>query len=330
MNERESWVRLCFPGAYIVQTETGQRETHMAPERLANIAQNTNAYLAKCKAEARPGTTPFTFPILIEHEPSGIRLGGISELRYGELDESGPALWARARWTAIAWEAIKAESIERVSLGTDPNFVDEHGRAWGELLCEFSVVSHPLMRGVGSVQDTLTLRASATTKRVERFNASPTQEKQPMTEDQIKALIASFATMLQEALAPLMVATQTMQEAATDTSATPDAALEEAIAELEGEPNADAVAANAEEELEEKLSALEEEKEQMSARIKRLEGAFTKLIKRQKGLNFSERGAQGKSGAARPTAGLSGDAKVEALKARGLSGEALWKAYYGG
>jgi len=318
---RTTWIRLIFPGDYTVRTETGSRVSKMTALRLSSIAANTNRALETWSASMPSGETAFGFPVLVEHASEGKRLGTIREVKFGDIDGKGAALWAKAEWTPTAWKMIEQEDIQHVSLGTEPDYTDEQGNQFGECLVEFSVVGHPLIKSIGRIQDTMSLRASKQTSAVERFSSTPITASTDMTEDQMKALIAALSAALNEAMAPVRLALDALNKAAMEPAATPQDAVDDALAALDAEPEE----APPEEDMSED-GEVDEEKEEMSARIKRLESAFVKLATRSQGLNFSERGSQGKSGAAK-VAGTP-EQKVKALVAQGKSGHELFAAYY--
>lgn len=325
----ESWVRLIYPGVYTVRTDDGTRQTDMSPQRLAELAANTNALLASFAARAPEGLSPYTLPVRVEHEPRGERLGNIQEVRFADLDAKGPALWALTRWTPAAWEKVEAVDIQHVSLGTEPDYVDELGQEFGEVLIEFSVVDHPLIKNIGTLQDSMALRASSNKRHVERFNNTPAPAPQDdaMTPEQIAALADAIGARVAQELAPI---TAKLDAALGTTPATPEAtptpapevdptlamseeekALEEAMNELEKEEamNADAEATK--------------EKEAMSARIKRLERCVLQLTSRAKGLQFSERGSSNPPRhTPKPAARGDYEARLAEAKAKGMKGDA--------
>ena len=332
----ESWVQLIYPGAYTVQTADDERETVMTVARLQAIADNTNRLIRSFKARARAGKTAFSLPIKVEHDAAGARLGDIDELRFADLDGAGQALWAYGLWSAGAWRAIQQKDIKFVSIGTEPNYIDELGNRFGEVLVEFSVVDHPLIKDIGTLQDTMSLRASALTV-VERFNNTPTQDT-TMTDDQIKAMADAIGARVEQAIAPLGTKMDAVMKSLADASATPVPPaktpeepkqpkqpeeakkpeqasadpLEEAMKKLDAQQPAQPEQASA-----------KAQSEAMSARLDQLTNVVLKLTERTTGLQFSERGNSTPTQVPTSQAAVSSfDRALEQAKAQGLTGDA--------
>lgn len=338
----ESWVQLIFPGAYKVQTADGERETVMTVARLQAIADNTNRLIRSFKARARAGKTAFSLPIRVEHEAGGARLGDIDELRFADLDSTGHALWAYGLWSEGAWRAIEQKDIKFVSIGTEPNYIDELGNSFGEVLVEFSVVDHPLIKDIGTLQDTMSLRASAL-KVVERFNNTPTTPTQDttMTDDQIKAMADAIGARVEQAMAPLGTKMDAMMKVLADaaTAPTPPAKTPEEpkqpedVKKSEEAKKPEQASSDPLEEAMKKLdgqqpkqpeqASTKAQAEAMSARLDQLTNVVLKLTERATGLQFSERGNSTPTHV--PTsqpAASSFDRALEAAKAQGLTGDA--------
>jgi hypothetical protein len=123
----------------------------------AQLVSETQRALAHWRAVAPAGSTPYTPPILVEHQRAGQRQGGILDARLaGAGDRRG--VYLLADWTEGAWSRVVADMTAHVSIGTVPSYRDGDGETFGPLIDELSLTEHPRLKSIGTIQDTMALR----------------------------------------------------------------------------------------------------------------------------------------------------------------------------
>jgi hypothetical protein len=123
----------------------------------AALVAETQRALAHWRAVAPAGLTPYTPPILVEHQRQGARQGGIEDVRLaGVGDRRG--IYLLAAWTEQAWARVCSDVSTRVSIGTTPKYRDGDGAEFGPLIDELSLTEHPRLKSIGTIQDTMALR----------------------------------------------------------------------------------------------------------------------------------------------------------------------------
>lgn len=128
-------------------------------EWATTVVANTNRALMTWATEAPPGGTPYTLPVLREHNHAGWRGGNVY----------GAKLAGEGAWYGIyldtEWLPGVAEQIDRketcfVSIGTYGSYLDYAGRDFGPMVEELSITENPRLKNMGSIQDTRALRLS--------------------------------------------------------------------------------------------------------------------------------------------------------------------------
>jgi hypothetical protein len=210
-------------------------------EQARRIVAETLRALAFWASIAPEGSAPYTPPVLREHKREGQRYGSIVGIKLsGVLEKRG--IWLQVDWLDATYEDIEAYKSQHVSIGTVKSYRDGSGEVFGPLVNELSLTEHPRLRGIGSIQDTLTLRLS------------DAMEKSTMTEEEIMALLephlSEIATLKEEL-------TTLKEEVATLKKEEPDETPEEVVetADEEGEDKMEELATKLSDRIFEKLEA---------------------------------------------------------------------------
>ena len=146
----QSKVRVLRAGPMVYRGEAVEFST----EDLQRIAAETRRLIHNCEryAEEREGQTPWTPPILREHNSRGSRDGDILG-----AEVSGDELFVRVQWRDGVWSDIQNEEVEFVSVGIRGPYQDMRGEEYSDVIWEVSLTSHPVRKDIGRIQDTITL-----------------------------------------------------------------------------------------------------------------------------------------------------------------------------
>lgn len=153
--ENESWVRLFRAGPLVYEGEPMDVDA----DELELIASETNRLIANCEryaAEAGDDRTPWKPPIMAEHKSEGGKTYG----RLAELKVRRDELFGRAQWKAATWEQVLAEDVEFVSPHVVGAYQDAKGEKYQRVLWETSLTTHPKLKDIGRIQDTMSIRLS--------------------------------------------------------------------------------------------------------------------------------------------------------------------------
>lgn len=132
------------------------------------------------------GGTPYTPPVLAEHVRKGQRFGSILDAKLsGTGDRRG--VYLLIDWLDATFADIESYKSQHVSIGITPNYRDGSGEVFASLIDELSLTEHPRLRGIGSIQDTLSLRLS---------DAILTTQGDDMSEEEILALFEQYLAKL--------------------------------------------------------------------------------------------------------------------------------------
>lgn len=200
-------------------------------EQARQLVAETLRALEFWRSIAPANSTPYTPPVLREHVRAGKRCGSIIDIKLsGLLEKRG--VWLLVDWLDATAADIMAYKSQYVSIGTVQTYRDGSGQVFGPIVDELSLTEHPRLRGIGAIQDTLTLRLSdamevAMTKEEIEAMMAPLQEK-------INAQQAMIEEM-QQKLAEKEVEVEAADEEKTDE----EKADEEGAAELADEEKVD-------------------------------------------------------------------------------------------
>lgn len=213
-------------------------------EQARRIVAETLRALAFWASIAPEGSAPYTPPVLREHKREGQRYGSVVGCKLsGILEKRG--IWLQVDWLDATYEDIEAYKSQHVSIGTVKSYRDGSGEVFGPLVNELSLTEHPRLRGIGSIQDTLTLRLS------------DAMEKSTMTEEEIMALLEphlSEILTLKDELTALKDEVAALKEEKVDE---PPEAVEEVVevADEEDEDKMEELATKLSDRIYEKLEA---------------------------------------------------------------------------
>lgn len=259
-------------------------------EQARQLVAETLRALEFWRSIAPAGSTPYTPPVLREHERAGRRCGSILDCKLsGLLEKRG--VWLFVDWLDATAADIEAYNSQYVSIGTVQSYRDGSGQVFGPIVDELSLTEHPRLRGIGTIQDTLTLRLSDAMEVV-------------MTKEEVEAMMAP----LMEQLAAQQAVIDELKQAQAEKGAG------------EGEPPADL----ADEENLDELDAADDEEKKPDEMETRLADRITKQV--LEGVT-TQLGTMrlGAYPAAPPPAGKTPRTVVEKLaaaKAKGLTGQA--------
>lgn len=122
------------------------------------LVNETRRALAHWRAVALPGSTPYTPPVIEEHERAGKRLGSLLDAKLAPSPAGSLGLYLLVDWTSEAAANIRALKSRHVSIGTLPTYRDGDGAVFAPVIDELSLTEHPRLKTIGSIQDTLALR----------------------------------------------------------------------------------------------------------------------------------------------------------------------------
>lgn len=298
MTRRTSWVYALPPGPLVLQDGTS---TVVTDSQLTDLARETRRYLLATAARAhRAGVTPYRLPVLSEHQRTGKRLGSLLDAKIADR-QGKRGLWLLVSWTAAAWTSIEHEEIVHVSVGTEPTYTDETGTTYGPLVWELSITTHPRVKTLGSIQDTLRLRLSDKDKK--------------MSPEEIAEIMAAQMQAIESLTARI-------------------AALEEAQATAQEMEAAEAAEDDKEEE--EEIKAADDDKDKMALALAdalapfaaslKAQGEALKALTRTRGLHLAERGA----GDTAPRGGTAQETLAEYKARTGTTGDAAHRGWLAG
>lgn len=278
----EIWVWDESKGDYVPRT--------ISTSQAKSIVAETKRALEYWRSINPQGSTPYTPPVLREHERSGARFGSILDAKVsGTLDKRG--IYLLIDWLDATFEDIESFKSQHVSIGIASSYRDGTGEVFGSIIDELSLTEHPRLRGIGSIQDTLSLRLS---------DAIISQEEKKMSEEEILALFEQYNEKLQG-----LLDTMAALKAELDAIKPAEEALVEASDEEVKEEEEEALEASDEE------AKKEEELEALAAKLS------DKVMARLQGMRLGDRPNAPAPSGKRP---VTSEDKIKAAKAKGLSG----------
>lgn len=190
--DRQSWVRLLHPTTVHLtryeQSASGEmvrhdRTTEVTPQLLAALVADTKRLFAAYDKLAG-SATPYRPPVLREHERDGERVGTILDVKLADGQ-----LYALTEWSATAWQGVQNGTIRHVSAGWDYDFLLQDGSRYDVVLQEFSITSSPVLKSIGTIQDTLGLQLAE--------QRAPTKEA-PMDPEKVQEMLDALASALEK------------------------------------------------------------------------------------------------------------------------------------
>lgn len=165
--KNRSWVRVLNVGKMVYHGE----DIEFSLEDLQKIADNTNKLIENCKKYADEGrikveedgveihATPWRPPFLREHGSKRDGESGGSKVL--ECKTFANALWTLIEWSDEEYALVVKESLEFVSVGLRGEYQDFAGESYtGGVLWEVSGTTHPKVKSIGRIQNTLNLELS--------------------------------------------------------------------------------------------------------------------------------------------------------------------------
>lgn len=160
MEQNVSWVFAMPLGEFTMEDNNGEViQIYLSEALIGQIAHYTNLALAVFVKKAPENSTPYRFPVLIEHEEDGRIYGEILETKLTEA-EGKNGLWVKVAWHKETFKEIEDDKIKFVSVGVSSNYLDEYGNRYPVILTELSLTTFPRMKCIGAIQDTLRLELS--------------------------------------------------------------------------------------------------------------------------------------------------------------------------
>jgi|AKVG01.1.fsa_nt_gi phage host-nuclease inhibitor protein Gam len=150
---KESWVRLFRAGSLVYEGEPIEIDR----AELELISTETNRLIAnieKYAAEAGDDRSAWKPPIMSEHKSEGGKTYGSIQRTKVANDE----LYGLVLWKADTWEQVLAEEVEFISPHVVGGYQDSKGEKYARVLWETSLTTHPKLKDIGRVQDTLSIR----------------------------------------------------------------------------------------------------------------------------------------------------------------------------
>lgn len=258
------------------------------------IVAETKRALEYWRSITPSGSTPYTPPVLREHERQGSRYGSILDAKVsGTLEMRG--IYLHIDWLDATYEDIESYKSQHVSIGITPSYRDGTGEVFGSIIDEVSLTEHPRLRGIGSIQDTLSLRLSDVIQ----------TKGDNMSEEEVIALFEQYNAKLQE-LYDSMIALKAELDAIKPAE---DAPVE--ASDAEEKPEEDIEASDAEDEA--------KKEEELAARL------ADKLFAHLQGMRLGDRPNAPAPSGKRPVTPID---KLAAAKQKGLSGMDALKASF--
>jgi len=177
----KSWVRLFRAGKLFYAGEPME----VTEGELDLIAADTNRLIANCEkyaSEAGDDRTAWKPPIMAEHESEGGKTFG----RITRVKRNGAELFGLVQWKGATWEQVLSEDVEFISPHIVGGYQDSKGETYARVLWEASLTTHPKLKDIGRVQDTLSIRLSDNTT----ITLNEQEEKQ--MEELVNELMARF------------------------------------------------------------------------------------------------------------------------------------------
>lgn len=262
-----------------------------------SIVDETKRALAYWQSITPAGSTPYTPPVLREHVREGKRFGSILDVKLSGLAEKR-GIYLLIDWAESTFEDIEERESQHVSIGITPSYRDGTGEVFSSIIDELSLTEHPRLRGIGSIQDTLSLRLS---------DVILPQEEKNMSDEEILALAEQLLAKV-EALAETVAAIR------VELDAIKKPAEEEAVEASDEDKKEE------DEDLEASDEQSEEEKEdEIAARL------ADKIFKNLQDMRLGERPNAPAPSGKRPVTAVD---KLSAAKAKGLTGLEALKASF--
>jgi phage I-like protein len=302
-NPNASWVKLLPLGEVI---QYGDRRIELSEEYLTRLVSETrrlNAYFDQ-KALAGGGEA-YRQPIWREHQRTTERDGAVEDVKLTAAAGFN-GVWAKLNRTDDAQAAINASKVKYVSAGIVPEYTVESGEKFGPVIREVSLTADPMLKGIGSIQDTTEIQLS-------QNSGAQTMNLQDLL-NRINDLAADVKAAIENQDEP----EKEEPEAPKDPSPTPEANAPKTEPEPEEEPEAPKEPATVSldvdtSEAEANLSKLSGIVDGLNAGLDKLAGREAEIVRLSK-LNLSESGHQG--GAEPAELNLSYSEKIEKIMKR--------------
>lgn len=266
----------------------------ISTKQAQEVVAETKRALAYWTAITPTGSTPYRPPVLREHLRSGSRFGSIVDCKVsGSLDKRG--IYILIDWLDSTFDDIESYKSQHVSIGICSSYRDGTGEVFGSIIDELSLTEHPRLRGIGSIQDTLSLRLS---------DVIFIKEENKMSEEEFLAMAEQYNVKLGE-LSEMIVA------------------LKAEVDALKA-PSEDAPVEASDEVEEEELEASDADSEDEEAKLEALAAKLSdKVVAHLQGMRLGERPNAPAPSGKRP---VTPEDKLKAAKASGLSGIAAINA----
>jgi len=161
------------------------------------IVLETRRALDYWKSITPTGSTPYRPPVLREHERTGTRFGSVLDAKVKGFGKKR-GIYLHVDWLSATYADIEEFKSQHVSIGISGSYRDGTGEQFSAFVDELSLTEHPRLRGIGSIQDTLSLRLSDAIQSKEKI----------MSEDEIMALVEQFQAQVAELAAQIQSLTE--------------------------------------------------------------------------------------------------------------------------
>lgn len=143
------------------QLHDGKRTRLITQAFCQRVLDQTLAMYAEFRELAKPDKTPFSLPLLQDHNAEGDSFGELLDFKLASKG-SRNGIWARVDYTPTGRRLVVSRKKRFVSVRIVDHYMTQRGKSFGPVIAEVSLTNYPRVQSAGEILDTAGMALSMT------------------------------------------------------------------------------------------------------------------------------------------------------------------------